>query len=718
MKPAAHGGGWRAIRYSLRTARQTGGLWRMWRALRSKNACKTCALGMGGQRGGMVNELGKFPEVCKKSIQAMGADLQGGISPETLDQPFATLERLSPRELEHLGRIRQPMLATSLDDRFRIITWEEAIERASRALSKTNPDRSFYYSSGRSSNEAGFLLQLIARLRGTNNVNNCSYFCHQASGVALQSMTGSGTATIQLDDLEHCDLIMVIGANPSSNHPRFMRTLVECRRRGGKVIIINPLREPGLMKFKIPSDVRSMLKASQVADLYLQPTVGGDAMLLTGIMKRLLEIGQHNQSWLDQYAEGWSTWASRVESTPWSDIVEQSGIDQNAIHELANLYAASKHAVFAWAMGLTHHTHGVRTIQILGALAASRGMLGREGAGLLPLRGHSNVQGIGSVGVAPQLKEAFYNALQDTLGLDLPKAPGLDTLGCLEAAHRGEMDAVICLGGNLFGSAPDADFAAAALQRIGTAVHLNTTLNTGLIRARSREMLVLPVCARDEEPQQTTQESMFNLVRFSDGGPLRHEGPRPESDVLLSIAEQVLPADLPLDLSSLRSHQTVREMIADLVPGYDSIRHGDEFQISGRTFHEPSFATDHGRLIIHDVEVPQPAPIGDRQVRVMTVRSEGQFNTVVYEDNDVYRGIPCRDAILLNPDDMALWNICTGERISVSTDAGSMSAVAFAYDVARGCAAMYPPECNIIVPRRIDGKSRTPGFKGFVATLS
>ena len=330
MKPAAHGGGWRAIRYSLRTARQTGGLWRMWRALRSKNACKTCALGMGGQRGGMVNELGKFPEVCKKSIQAMGADLQGGISPETLDQPFATLERLSPRELEHLGRIRQPMLATSLDDRFRIITWEEAIERASRALSKTNPDRSFYYSSGRSSNEAGFLLQLIARLRGTNNVNNCSYFCHQASGVALQSMTGSGTATIQLDDLEHCDLIMVIGANPSSNHPRFMRTLVECRRRGGKVIIINPLREPGLMKFKIPSDVRSMLKASQVADLYLQPTVGGDAMLLTGIMKRLLEIGQHNQSWLDQYAEGWSTWASRVESTPWSDIDEQSGNDQNA----------------------------------------------------------------------------------------------------------------------------------------------------------------------------------------------------------------------------------------------------------------------------------------------------------------------------------------------------------------------------------------------------
>ena len=189
---------------------------------------------MGGQQGGMVNEAGHFPEVCKKSVQAMAADLQGGIRPEVIDEnPFSSLERLTPRELEHLGRITEPLVAGPLDDRFRRVSWEEALERAGRAMARTDPDRSFYYFSGRSSNEAGFLLQLCARLRGTNNVNNCSYYCHQASGVGLSSVIGSGTATVVLDDLAQCDLVILMGANPSSNHPRFMRTLVQVRRRGG-----------------------------------------------------------------------------------------------------------------------------------------------------------------------------------------------------------------------------------------------------------------------------------------------------------------------------------------------------------------------------------------------------------------------------------------------------------------------------------------------------
>ncbi len=718
MRPVAHGGGWRAIRYSLRTARRTGGMLRMWRALRSRNACKTCALGMGGRRGGMVNELGRFPEVCKKSIQAMAADLQGGVTAETINTPLSTLERLTSRELESLGRITQPMLATSFDDRFKVITWDEAIDRAGRALLRTDPNRSFYYFSGRSSNEAGFLLQLVARLRGTNNVNNCSYFCHQASGVAMTSVTGSGTATVQLEDLHHCDLIVLIGANPASNHPRFMRTLVECRRRGGKVIVINPLREPGLVKFKIPSDVRSMLKASHIADLYVQPNVGGDAMLMTGVMKRLLERNQIDRSWLDAYSQGWDQWEDRLRTTTWSDITSASGVSQDDIGAVADLYASSKATIFAWAMGLTHHSSGVRTIQILGAMAASRGMLGAPGKGLLPLRGHSNVQGIGSVGVVPKLKEAFFEAMRTRFGDVFPSKLGLDTLACLEASHRGEMDAAICLGGNLYGSSPDAHFAAEAMQRIGTTIHLNTTLNTGLVRARSRETIILPVLARDEESQATTQESMFNYVRFSDGGPARHDGPRSETEVIASLASQILPDDTPIDPHSIRSHADIRTMIADIVPGYASVTQEQEFQIDGRTFHTPRFATPSGRALIHDGVIPQPEPISERQVRVVTIRSEGQFNTVVYEDEDVYRGIPQRDAILLNPQDMASWDITPGSRITVSTDTGSMSAVAFAFDVAPGNAAMYPPECNVLVPRIVDPKSRTPGFKGFVATLS
>jgi len=718
-----HGGGWRSIRYTLNAARKAGGIRRMWKALRSRNACKTCALGMGGQRGGMVNEGGRFPEVCKKSVQAMAADLQGGIRSEVIDQsPWAVLERLTPRALEHLGRLTEPLLAGPFDDRFRRVSWEEALDRAGQAMRRTDPDRSFYYFSGRSSNEAGFLLQLCARLRGTNNVNNCSYYCHQASGVGLASVTGSGTATVVLEDLKQADFVLLMGANPASNHPRFMRSLVEVRRRGGVVIVVNPLREPGLVRFKIPSDFRSMLKASQIADIYVQPAVGGDSMFMVGVTKALLERQHVDREFLDAHTDGWDAWAERIASTRWDDITRESGVERPMIERVATVYAASKRAIFAWAMGLTHHEAGVRTVQILGSLAAARGMVGRPGCGLLPLRGHSNVQGIGSMGVVPALKEAWVEAMRRRWGDVVPQGEGLDTLACMEAAHRGSIDLAVCLGGNLFGSNPDAAFAAEAMQRVGTVVHLSTTLNTGHVRARGRETIVLPVLARDEEAQATTQESMFNFVRKSDGGPARHDGPRAETDVIVELALRGIEQPGSVDLTSLRAHSEIRAAMGSVVPGYGAVTRvdsgGDEFQIEGRTYHEPAFATPTGRLHIHNVEIPVPAPIGERQVRVVTIRSEGQFNTVVYEEEDVYRGVKRRDTVLLSPDDMDAWGLVDGDVVDVSTDTGRVRVTAKAFDMPRGTAAMYFPECNVIVPRRVDPASRTPTFKGFVASVS
>jgi len=671
----------------------------------------------------MVNEAGRFPEVCKKSVQAMAADLQGAIRADVISgTPLSTLEALSPRELEHLGRVTQPLLATALDDRFRVISWDEALKRASDAMRRASPDRSFYYFSGRSSNEAGFLLQLCARLRGTNNINNCSYYCHQASGVGLASVIGSGTATVVLDDLSQADLVVLIGANPASNHPRFMRSLVEVRRRGGRVVVINPLREPGLVRFKVPSDVRSMLKASRIADIYVQPSVGGDSMFMVGVMKHLMEQGLLDQAFVDQHVEGWEPWAERVRGTPWSEIVEHSGVDRKTIDMVADCYTQSSKTIFAWAMGLTHHASGVRSIQILGALAACRGMIGRPGCGLLPLRGHSNVQGIGSMGVVPELKPAWADAMQRLWGHVVPDTPGLDTMACMNAAHAGDIDFAILLGGNLYGSNPDADYAARSLQQIGTAVHLSTTLNTGHVRARSRETLILPVLARDEEPQSTTQESMFNYVRVSEGGHPRHDGPRSETDVIASVTSLALGDDAPVELDAMRSHDAVREAIADVVPGYQAIRDvdagGGEFQIDGRTFHEPRFATPSGKVQIHNVDIPRPAAINDRQVRVVTIRSEGQFNTVVYEEEDVYRGTDRRDVVLLNGDDLTSWGIRDGDRVTVTTETGALQVRAAAYDMSRGSAAMYFPECNVLVPRTLDPSSRTPGFKGFTATIS
>jgi molybdopterin-dependent oxidoreductase alpha subunit len=677
---------------------------------------------MGGQRGGMVDESGSFPEVCKKSVQAMAADLQGAIRPEVLDDlSFQRLQGMTPRALEHLGRITTPLLASGLDDRLRPVTWKEAMDRIAKAINKTPPDRSFYYLSGRSSNEAAFLMQLFARLRGTNNVNNCSYYCHQASGVGLSSVTGSGTATVALEDLDTCDLVILIGANPASNHPRFMKHLMQVKRNGGRVVVINPVHEVGLQRFKVPSDVRSMLRATRIADLYIKPNMGGDALLLLGLVKMLIERDAIDHAFIDNHVDGWSDFEAVVKETGWDEI-DACGVSKEELEAFADLYVKSKATIFAWAMGVTHHAHGVDTVRMIANAAIARGMLGRPGAGLLPLRGHSNVQGIGSVGVVPALKQAFFEKLNDKLGGALPTSPGWDTMACIDAAHEGKVDLAMCLGGNLYGSNPGAVFTAEAMQRIGTVVYMSTTLNTGHAWGRGRETIVLPVLARDEEPQSTTQESMFSFVRLSSGGDARHDGPRAETDVIGELGARVLGDDGPVQWSTLSDHDEIRRMIAAVVPGYGAIddigQTKQEFQIEGRIFHEPVFATANGRCKVHAITPPAPAVVESNQVRIATVRSEGQFNTVVYEEQDFYRGQERRDVILLNVDDMRRMGIDDGQRVRVQTTTGSMEVLARTYDVAVGNAAMYYPEANAIVPRTTDPSSRTPAFKGVVGTIT
>ncbi len=721
-KPSA-GGGWPAIWYSWKKGREAGGVMRLYRALSTKNACKTCALGMGGQQGGMRNEAGKWPEVCKKSIQAMTADMQGAI-PEQLftDTSIAQLQTLTPRELEHLGRITHPLYAGPLDSHFRTLSWDEAMEKIAAKMRRTAPQESFFYFSGRSSNEAGFLLQLVARFYGTNNVNNCSFYCHQASGVGLASVTGSGTATIVLEDLDKTDLIFLIGGNPASNHPRFMRTLMELRRRGGKVIVVNPLRELGLTRFKVPSDVRSLLFGSRIADLYIQPHIGGDIAFLAGVAKRLLETGRIDRAFIDNATIGFAEFEESVRRLDWKAIEQASGLEREVFREVAEVYSRSQRTVFAWAMGITHHEHGVENVQAIGALAMMRGMLGKPGAGLLPLRGHSNVQGIGSIGATPQLRQAIFDSVQETFNVTLPTTPGLDTLACVEAAAAGRMRFALCLGGNLYGSNPDAAYAAKALGNIDTIVFLSTTLNTGHVLGRGRETLILPVLARDEEPHRTTQESMFSFVRLSEGGEPRHEGPRSEIDVIADLAERVLGPEAPLDWASMRESGNIRRAIAQVVPGFEAMatidQTGREFHISGRTFHEPMFPTDSGRAVFHRITLPRQTPLPDNGLRLMTLRSEGQFNTVVYEDYDLYRGTERRDVILMNADDIRRLGFTVNQPVTIRSEAGVMTGILVREaDIRAGNAAMYYPEANILVPRRSDPASRTPSFKNIAVTI-
>ncbi|MFO0837480.1 MAG: FdhF/YdeP family oxidoreductase [Phycisphaerae bacterium] len=722
MRTPRAAGGWRSILYALQMARQAGGLMRFYRALRSKNACKTCALGMGGQRGGMVNEAGHFPEICKKSMQAMAADMQGRIRAEFWRRyGFAELRALSPRNLEHMGRLSEPVYAGPDEAAYRPITWDEALSLCEQRLRSAKADENFFYFSGRASNEAAFLWQLFARLYGTNNVNNCSYYCHQASGVALSGSVGSGTATIRLDDLAGCDALFLIGGNPASNHPRLMTMLMNLRRRGGQVIVINPLRETGLVRFSVPSDLRSLVWGSPMASEYVQPHIGGDIALLTAIAKRIDELGAADEAFIAAHTHGGAAFREFLRSQSIESLAARSGVELAIIDRVARLYASSKAAVFAWTMGITHHVHGVDNVRAIVNLALLRGMVGRPHAGLLPIRGHSNVQGVGSMGVSPRLRDAVLDRLQRHFGVTLPTTPGMDTLSCMEAMREGRIRNAWCLGGNLFGSNPDAARAASAFGELESAVYLSTTLNTGHAWGRARHTLILPVRARDEEDQPTTQESMFNLVRLSEGGPARHSGTRSEVQIVADLARRVLGDTGPIDWRAMERHTNIRRAIAAAIPGYEEIAEIDrtrrEFQIASRTLHEPRFKTPDGNGHFH-ITPPPDLPRESGQLRLMTIRSEGQFNTVVYEDYDLYRGQERRDVILMSAADIAERGLRENDLACVRSEIGEMRVLVREAPIRAGNAAMYYPEANVLVPAVADPQSRTPAFKSVLVTVS
>ncbi|TMA64972.1 MAG: FdhF/YdeP family oxidoreductase [Deltaproteobacteria bacterium] len=715
------GGGLAALTYVLRKGREAGGLLRLYRRLRSRNACKTCGLGMGGQLGGMRNEVGHFPEVCKKSVQAQAGDMAGAIAEDFFrTTPLARLERLGSRELERLGRLVFPVVAGPGDTHLRRVSWSEALDRAAAGLRQTRPEEAFFYSSGRSSNEAAFLMQVVARAWGTPNVHNCSFYCHNASSVALGQVYGSGTASVGLDDVAAADLALVAGANPGSNHPRLVTQLVALRRRRGRVIVVNPLRELGLVRFRVPSDWRSMLFGSTVSDLYLQPHVGADVALFKALLKGVVEAGGVDGDFVAAHTSGWEAVEADLAATPWDALLDASGVARSEIARAVAMLVRARRGVLLWAMGLTHHVHGVDNVLALANLALARGWLGRPGSGLLPIRGHSNVQGVGSVGVTPQLKAAFAARMEELYGIPTARTAGLDTYASMAAAAEGRMRAAVLLGGNLFASNPDRAWAAAALRRLALTVSLTTKLNEGHLHGRGQTAIILPVLARDEESQCTTQESMFNFVRLSEGGEPAVDGDlRSEVEVIAALAELLLPPGR-FDWSAFRSHQRLRQEMAKMVPGYAAIGEIDqtrrEFHVAGRVLHAPPFPTGDGKAHFQVTPLPAFAP-PPGEFRLMTVRSEGQFNTVVYEEEDLYRGNRHRDVVMMAAEDAARLGLGEGDPVVVETETGRLRVTAAIAELRPGNLAMYYPEANALVPRRLDARSKTPAFKSVAARL-
>lgn len=715
MKPIV-GGGTKKVLYTLNTLKKIG-VKKSAKALLANNTCKACGLGMGGQRGGMTNELGEFPAVCNKSVQAQSTDIQPPIPAAIFEHSLSELRELTPRELEHIGRLNTPLFKEKNTDKYHPVEWDWALSYAAKALKDSQPERTFFYSSGRSSNEAGFLLQLLARHYGTNNINNCSYYCHQATSVGLDSTIGTGTATIELDDLSGCDLIFVIGANPSSNHPRFIHKLKACRERGGHVIVINPAKEPGMVKFAVPKSPLSLIAGgTDIASDYLQPKIGSDIALIKGISKAIIEANQHDSAFIAKHTHGFTEFTNDIQQTSWQDITRACGIAQQDIEKAAQRYAQAKHVVFAWGMGMTHHQFGSENVEYIANLCLLRGMIGKPHAGLLPLRGHSNVQGIGTMGVKPVLADEILQLIEKEFDIKLPTTTGLDTYNALIKAQEKAIDCALMMGGNLYAATPNSAWAARALNNIPSKIFLTTTLNQGHLHGIDGDVLILPVLARDEEQQATTQESMFNYVRLSDGGITRVNNARSEVSILADIGSR-LHTNTNIDYQQFKNHDSIRASISAIVPGLSELKSigiaKQEFHVQNRLLHTPTFRTQSGKatFIVH------PLPVINAQQHTFpfllaSVRSEGQFNSIIYEETDSYRYQATRNSVLMCEKDMAKIHLKAGDTVNLMSEFGEMHSVTVQpFDIAEGSVLAYYPEANALTGHTLDPRSKTPNFK-------
>ncbi|MFM6483843.1 MAG: FdhF/YdeP family oxidoreductase, partial [Dolichospermum sp.] len=608
------GGGLPIIQYWVEKTLSPQGL-QLWQTLNHKSTCLSCAWGTGGQKGGFVNEAGEYLQRCAKSVEAIAAELQPGIKPDFFQKyNISELQELTSQECDNLGRLNYPLILESGSSHYQRISWEEVYQIAKPAFSLT-PATIASYSSGRSSNEAAYLLQLLMRSLGSNNLADCSDLCHAPSTVGLKKVFGSGTSMVSLESLQHSDCVVLIGSNAPANHPRLMNELIKLRDRGGKVIIINPQIEIGLVKFASPAfPIKSLLTGgSDISSLYLQPIPGSDVALFLGLQKSLIAQNLIKIEYLKSSTQNWQQILEYANNISWDDITKTCGLSQEEITATAYIIGKSERVVFAWAMGITQQTNGVNNVLSIANTALITGNAGKIGAGTMPIRGHSNVQGFGSMGVTVNLHEEIKQALSKLLGKPLNETPGYHTRDLIAAAELGKINTLFCLGGNLYAANPDLSQAKRALSQIETIFYVATKPNLGHFHGLAKQQtLILPVFNRFENPHRTTTESGNNFVRLNDAGKSHLQ---PDNSDLISEVELIteiahrLHDEHPINWRKLQDTVYVRELIAKTIPGYEKIGQIDqthqEFTIAGRIFDEPKFPTFDGKARMFVTPLPQ-----------------------------------------------------------------------------------------------------------------
>ncbi|MCW2812665.1 MAG: FdhF/YdeP family oxidoreductase [Nocardioides sp.] len=656
------------------------------------------------------------------------------------EHPLAELEDKSDYWLGQQGRIVEPMVKRAGATHYEPITWDDAFALMGGHLQGlASPDEAVFYTSGKTSNEAAFAYQLFARAYGTNNLPDCSNMCHESTSLALAETIGIGKGSVSLHDVETAELVVVAGQNPGTNHPRMLSALEKAKKNGARIVSVNPLREAGMVRFKNPQRPDGWIaNGTELADLHLPVRLNGDLALWQGLAAYLLAHDAIDHDFVRQHTHGFDAWAEHIAGLDWAEVERASGLSRAQVEELGAMLVESRATVFCWAMGITQHRNSVATIKEFVNVALAQGNIGKPGAGLCPVRGHSNVQGDRTMGIWERPEPAFLDALQAEFGFDPPREHGLDTVDAVKGMRDGHVRFFLAMGGNFASAVSDTAVTEDALRRTDLTVHVSTKLNRSHV-VTGREALILPVLGRSERDrtggreQRVTVEDSMSAVHASKG-PLApaSEHLRSEVDIVCSLAEATLDGSVDVPWSEFRAdYGAIRRRIANVVPGcaaYDEkVDEPGGFVLPHPPRDERRFATkgEGAGKAVFSVSPLEVLEVPEGRLLLQTMRSHDQFNTTIYGLDDRYRGVKNgRRVVFVHPDDVRHLGWEEGDLVDLVSewdDGVERRAPGFrivGYDQPIGCAAAYYPETNPLVP--LDSQavgSGTPTSKSVVVRL-
>lgn len=691
----------------------------------------------------------KYAEFCENGAKAVAEEATTRrVGPDFFAaHSIADLLDRTEYWLGQQGRLTHPMVRREGGTHYEPISWDEAFALIADELrGLDSPHEAAFYTSGRTSNEAAFLYQLLIRCFGTNNMPDCSNMCHESSGTALQESIGIGKGSVSVTDLEHADLILIAGQNPGTNHPRMLSVLEKAKANGARVIAINPLPEAGLLRFKDPQKAHGVVGAGAViADDFLQIRIGGDQALFQGLARLLLDAEeQHPGTVLDHdfiaaHTAGFDEFAAHIRAVDIDTVLEATGLTRRQLEDTARALRQSSKTIICWAMGLTQQTHGVATIQDATNLLLLQGMIGKPGAGVCPVRGHSNVQGDRTMGIWERAPESFLAKLEAEFGITCPREHGLDAVETIRAMRDGRVRVFMAMGGNFVSATPDTDVTESAMRNCTLTVQVSTKLNRSHL-VTGRTALILPSLGRtdrdvvDGRKQVVTVEDSMSVVHLSRGG-LKPPGEQVRSEVAIvcGLGEALFGAGHSVPWSDFATdYDRIRDSIARVVPGFDGfnsrVRQPDGFVLPHPPRDERRFTTLSGKANFVTNEL-QWVPVPAGRLILQTMRSHDQYNTTIYGLDDRYRGVKGgRRVVFCHPDDIAQAGFSDGDRVDLVSewplpDGGveEREATDFrlvSYPTPRGNAAAYYPETNPLIPLdHVARRSNTPVSKAVIVRL-